>query len=100
MLRWPRQTVCTRRMLDSGKGPAYADAMEVHFSPEQEAQLAALAAHSGIDSMTLVRDAALELVDETARFRAAVRVGLAQVEAGQTVDDDVVREWLEQQERR
>lgn len=87
-------------MLDSVKDLAYADAMEVHFSPEQEAQLAALAAHSGTDSTTLVKDAALELVDETARFRAAVRVGLAQVEAGHTVDDDVVREWLEQQERR
>ena len=74
--------------------------MEVHFSPEQEAELAAIAAHRGMDSAALVRDAALELVDESARFRAAVREGLAQVEAGETVDDDVVRGWLEQQYRR
>ena len=47
--------------------------MEVHFTPEQEAQLSQIASHAGTDTEHLVKDAALRLVEENARFRAAVR---------------------------
>jgi len=73
--------------------------MEVHFSPEQEAQLSQIAAHAGTDTERLVKDAALRLVDETANFRAAVREGIAQADRGELLEDDVVLQWLEKQER-
>lgn len=73
--------------------------MEVHFSPEQEAQLSQIAAHAGTDTERLVKDAALRLVDETARFRAAVREGIAQADRGELMDDSEVLQWLELQER-
>lgn len=73
--------------------------MEVHFTPDQEAQLSQIATHAGTDAERLVRDAALRLVEESARFRAAVREGMAQANRGQLVDDDEMRKWLEQQER-
>ena len=73
--------------------------MEVHFSPEQEAQLSKLAAHTGTDTEHLVKAAALRLVDETVRFRAAVSEGIAQADRGELLEDDDVRDWLERQER-
>jgi len=74
--------------------------MEVHFSPEQEAQLSQIAAHAGTDTEHLVKDAALRLVDETASFRAAVREGIVQADRGELLEDDVVLQWLEKQGRR
>jgi predicted transcriptional regulator len=74
--------------------------MEVHFSPEQEAQLSQLAAHAGTDMEHLVKDAALRMVDETAHFRSAVREGVEQADRGDLLEDDEVRGWLEVQERR
>jgi hypothetical protein len=44
--------------------------MEVHFTPEQEAQLAQIATKSGTDAERLVKDAALRLLEEDAGFRA------------------------------
>ena len=74
--------------------------MEVHFSPEQEAQLAQAAAHAGIGTEHLVRDAALRVVDETSSFRAAVREGIQQANRGELLDDGDVLQWLQSQERR
>lgn len=74
--------------------------MEVHFTPEQEAQIARIASHAGMDTEHFVKDAALRVVEEKARFSAAVREGIAQADRGELIDDDEVRIWLEQQERR
>lgn len=74
--------------------------MEVQFSPEQEAQLSQIAAHEGTNAVRLVKDAALRLVDERSRFRAAVREGIAQADHGDMLEDNAVRQWLEQQELR
>jgi predicted transcriptional regulator len=74
--------------------------MEVHFTPEQEAQIARIASHAGMDTEHFVKDAALRVVDEKARFSAAVREGIAQADRGELIDDDEVRVWLEQQEQR
>jgi predicted transcriptional regulator len=74
--------------------------MEVHFSPEQEAELSQLAARTGANPHDLVKNAALRLVEDSARFRAAVRVGLAEADRGELIDDAEVLLWLEKQERR
>ena len=74
--------------------------MEVHFSPEQEARLSRIASHEGVDSEHFVRNAALRLVEERDRFAAAMREGIAQADRGELIDDDEVRLWLEEQERR
>ena len=73
--------------------------MEIHFSPEQEAQLMQIAAHAGTDAEWVVKEAALRMVDETVRFRAAVREGLAQADRGELIEDEDVLRWLQQQER-
>jgi len=44
--------------------------MEVHFTPEQEAQLAQIATNAGTDAERLVKDAVLRLLEGTADFRA------------------------------
>jgi hypothetical protein len=42
--------------------------MEVHFTPEQEAQSSQIASHAGTDTERLVKDAALRLLEQDARF--------------------------------
>jgi predicted transcriptional regulator len=56
--------------------------MEVHFPPEQEAQLSQIASHAGTDTERLVKDAVLRLLEQDARFRAAVREGISQADRG------------------
>jgi predicted transcriptional regulator len=73
--------------------------MEVHFTPDQEALLSQIASHAGTDTEHLVKNAALRLLEENTRFRAAVQKGVAQADRGELIDDDEVRLWLEQQER-
>lgn len=70
--------------------------MEVHFTPEQEAWLAELATLSGIDAERLVKEAALRLLQEDARFRAAVREGVAQADRGEFIEDEEMQVRLEQ----
>jgi predicted transcriptional regulator len=62
--------------------------MEVHFSPDEIAQLAQIAAHEGVDAEKLVKDAALKLLEDDAAFRAAVRRGLEQADRGQFIEED------------
>lgn len=47
--------------------------MEVHFTPEQEAQLAQIATKAGTDAERLVKDAALRLLEGDAGFGAVPR---------------------------
>jgi predicted transcriptional regulator len=70
--------------------------MEVHFTPEQEAQLAQIATKAGVDAERLVRDAALRLLQEDARFRAAVQEGIAQADRGEFIDEEKMDARLEQ----
>jgi hypothetical protein len=53
--------------------PPTLTGVEVHFSREEEAQLSQIASHAGTDSERLVEDAALRLLEQDTRFRAAVR---------------------------
>jgi predicted transcriptional regulator len=70
--------------------------MEVHFTPEQEAQLSQLANHAGIDSEHLVKDAALRLLEQDARFRAAVQKGIDQANRGEFIEEDEMDTRIEQ----
>jgi predicted transcriptional regulator len=69
--------------------------MEVHFTPEQEAQLSEIASQAGIDAEHLVKKAALRLLEQDARFRAAVRKGLEQADRGDFVDEQEMEARIE-----
>ena len=43
--------------------------MEVHLTPEQEAELTQLATRSGTDAEQLVRDLVMRVLEDKARFR-------------------------------
>ena len=70
--------------------------MEVHFTPEQEAQLAEVASLAGTDAERLVKDAALRLLQEDTRFRAAVREGMAQADRGEFIEEAEMDALFEQ----
>jgi predicted transcriptional regulator len=70
--------------------------MEVHFTPGQEARLAEIAKTAGTDPERLVKDAALRLLQEDARFRAAVRDGVAQADRGEFIEEEEMDARLEQ----
>jgi hypothetical protein len=49
--------------------------MEVHFTPEQEAQLAQIASKEGTNPERLVKEVLARYLDDEARFLAAVEKG-------------------------
>lgn len=61
--------------------------MKVHFTQEQEAQISKVAASMGADPEKLVKDATLRLLDEDARFRAAVMEGKAYADRGEVLEE-------------
>ena len=73
--------------------------MEVHFTPDQLERLSQIAAHTGTGPEHLVKDAALRMVEEDAKYRAAVRDGITAADIGELVDDEEVGRWLEERER-
>ena len=63
--------------------------MEVHFTPDQEAQLAQLAHNAGkTGAAELLKDTALQLLDEDARFRASVLEGKAYADRGEFIEEE------------
>jgi predicted transcriptional regulator len=62
--------------------------MEVQFTPEQEARLAQIASIEGVPPARLVQDAALRLIEDDVRFRAAVRKGIEPADRGQFIEED------------
>ena len=70
--------------------------MEVHFTPEQEAQLSQIATKAGTNPERRVKDAALRLLQQDARFRAAVREGVAQADRGEFIEEEEMDVRLEQ----
>lgn len=70
--------------------------MEVSFTPEQEAELGQIANREGTDAERLVKDAALRLLQEDARFRDAVRLGAAQADRGEFIEEDEMDARFEQ----
>ena len=73
--------------------------MEVHFTPEEEAQLSQIANYVGTDAEHVVLDAVSRLLERDRHYRAAVREGIAQADRGELIDDEQVLHWLEERER-
>lgn len=66
----------------------YVGVMEVQLTPEQESQLARMAAKSGTDATRLVADFVSRYLDEEARFLAAVEKGLAAATRGEFIEEE------------
>jgi len=62
--------------------------MEVHFTPEREAQLSQIATTVGTDAEQLVKNAALRLLEDDVHFRAAVREGIEQADRGEFIEEE------------
>jgi predicted transcriptional regulator len=62
--------------------------MEVHFTPEQEAQLSQIATRSGTNTERLVTNVVARYLDEEARFLAAVQKGLDAAERGEFIEEE------------
>jgi predicted transcriptional regulator len=71
-------------------------AMEVHFTNEQVARLSEIAAKAGTDAEHLVKDAALRVLEEDARVRAAVREGIEQADRGEFIEEAEMGALLEE----
>ena len=69
--------------------------MEVHFTPEQEAQLAQMATKAGTKPERLVTDVVVRYLDEKARFLEAVEKGLAAAERGEFIEEEEMDARLE-----
>lgn len=70
--------------------------MEVQFTPEQESRVEQLAAMAGTEPADLVREAALRLLEEDARFRAAVLEGKAYADRGEFIEEEEMDARFEQ----
>jgi predicted transcriptional regulator len=60
---------------------------EIQFTPEQESKLAEIANVEGVAPARLVQDAALRVIEDDARFRAAVREGIDQADQGLFIEE-------------
>jgi predicted transcriptional regulator len=62
--------------------------MEVHFTPEQQAQLAQIATQAGTAPERLVINVVARYLDEEARFLAAVEKGIAAADQGEFIEEE------------
>lgn len=69
--------------------------MEIHFTSDEEARLVQIATKQGTDAARLVKEAALKLLADDERFRAAVREGIAQADRGELIDEKEMESRLE-----
>jgi predicted transcriptional regulator len=62
--------------------------MEVHFTPEQQAQLAKIVTKTGTAPERLVTKVVTRYLGEEARFLAAVERGIAAAERGEFIEEE------------
>ena len=62
--------------------------VQVHFTPEQEAQLVQMATKAGTAPEILVRDVLARYLEDEARFLAAVEKGIAAAERGELIEEE------------
>ena len=62
--------------------------MELHLTPEQEAQLEEIAQHQGVTPGALVTEMARGLLEEDAFEREVIRQRLAQADAGEFIEEE------------
>jgi len=63
-------------------------AMEVHFTPEQEARLTEIAVKAGTDPERLVKEVLVRYLDDEAQFLAAVEKGIAAAKRGEFIEEE------------
>ena len=71
------------------------NAMEVHFTPEQQAKLAQVASKAGTAPERLVTKVVTRYLDEESRFFAAVEKGIAAAERGEFIEEEEMDARLE-----
>ena len=69
--------------------------MEVHFTPEQQAQLAQIASRAGTAPERLVTNVVARYLDEEVRFLAAVEKGLAAADRDEFIEEEEMNARLE-----
>jgi predicted transcriptional regulator len=69
--------------------------MDVQVTPEQEAQLAQIAAKAGTVPERLVSSVVSRYLDEEGRFLAAVEKGIAAAERGEFIEEEEVDARIE-----
>ena len=69
--------------------------MEVHLTPDQQAQLAEIATKAGTVPERLIMKVVSRYLDEEARFLAAVERGLAAAERGEFIEEEEMDARLE-----
>ena len=62
--------------------------VEVHFTPEQEAQLTQMATKAGTKPERLVKEVLVRYLDSEARFLAAVEKGIVAAERGEFIEKE------------
>lgn len=70
--------------------------MEVHFSPEKEAQIQQFATRTGKNAEQVVEEAVDRMLEYDIRFIEAVERGRASARRGDLLDHDEVVERIEQ----
>jgi len=73
----------------------YSGTMEVHFTPEQETQLAQMAIQAGTAPERLVTTLVARYLNEEARFLSAVEKGIAAAERGEFIEEEEMDARLE-----
>ncbi|HEY9128048.1 MAG TPA: hypothetical protein VIM62_13025 [Acidobacteriaceae bacterium] len=73
--------------------------MEVHFTPDTEAQLLQVAADEGKAAAQVVEETIARMLQRRAQFLEGVDRGIAQADGGELIDDEQIRLWLEGRER-
>jgi predicted transcriptional regulator len=69
-------------------GSRILKAMEVHFTPEQEAQLTEIAVKAGTDPGRLVKEVLGRYLDDEAQFLAAVEEGITAAKRGEFIEEE------------
>ncbi len=69
--------------------------MEVHFTPEQEAQLSQMATKAGTNPERLVKDILVRYLDDEAQFVTAVEKGIAAAERGEFIEEEEMDDRIE-----
>jgi|ERR1700722_7499151 len=81
--------------LAPGKVFSYPNPMEVHFTPEQQAQIAQVATKAGTVPEQLVTNVVVRYLGEEARFLAAVEKGLQAAARGEFIEEEEMDARLE-----
>jgi predicted transcriptional regulator len=70
--------------------------MQVNFTLEQETQLSQIATLSGKQAEELVKEAALRILENNARFRAGVQRGIEAANRGDFIEEEEIDARIEQ----